>query len=145
MSKLKLPIIIALVLAAAGAGLFFSGIVGGDKGPAKKHVVEPIPLTPPDGQFIINLSDADQSAILALNIALDQRALAEQLDHHRQKRRGQQDLDDRLVKLLEEFLPERLAGQRGEPVGAVLPAALRDLGVGQAALPALGELLEDVA
>lgn len=71
MTKLKLPIIIAVVLAAAGAGLFFSGIVGGEQGPAKKHVVPSIPLAPDSGQFIINLSDGDKSAILALNVALD--------------------------------------------------------------------------
>ena len=71
MSKLKLPIIIAVVLAAAGAGLFFSGIVGGHSGPAKKHVVEPITLTPDSGQFVINLSDADASWILALNVAVE--------------------------------------------------------------------------
>jgi flagellar basal body-associated protein FliL len=71
MSKLKLPIIIAVVLAAAGAGLFFSGIVGGDKGPAKKHVVEPITLAPDQGQFVINLSDTDKSVILAVNVAVE--------------------------------------------------------------------------
>jgi flagellar basal body-associated protein FliL len=68
MSRLKLPIIIAVVLAAAGAGLFFSGIVGGDKGAAKKHYVEPIPMAEP---FIVNLADADKTALLSINIALE--------------------------------------------------------------------------
>jgi flagellar basal body-associated protein FliL len=68
MSKLKLPIIIAIVLAAAGAGLFFSGIVGGDKGAAKKYVVEPIPMAEP---FIVNLADSDRTALLSINIALE--------------------------------------------------------------------------
>lgn len=70
MSKLKLPIILAIVLAAAGAGLLLSGMVGGDSKPAKKHVVEPIALTPPDGSFVVNLADTDAESFLALNVAL---------------------------------------------------------------------------
>lgn len=71
MSKLKLPIIIAVVLAAAGAGLFFSGMVGGKESHAKKHVVEPVMLTPPDGSFIVNLADADTNSYLLFNVALE--------------------------------------------------------------------------
>lgn len=68
MSRIKLPIILAVVLAAAGAGLFFSGIVGGDKGAAKKHVIEPIPMAEP---FIVNLADGDKTALLSINIAIE--------------------------------------------------------------------------
>lgn len=68
MSKLKLPVIIAIVLAAAGAGLFFSGMLGGkEEGPVKKHVVEPIALT---GPFTVNLADTDESRFLLYNIAV---------------------------------------------------------------------------
>lgn len=70
MSRLKLPIIIALVLAAAGAGLFLSGLVG-DSGPKKKYVVEPISLTPPDGSFVVNLADTDATALLSINVAVE--------------------------------------------------------------------------
>lgn len=68
MSKLKLPIILAVVLAAAGAGLFFSGMVGGkEEGPVKKHVIEPIALT---GPFTVNLADTDSNRFLAYNVAV---------------------------------------------------------------------------
>lgn len=67
MSKIKLPIILAVVLAAAGAGLFFSGIVGGKEGPTKKHAIEPIALAEP---FVVNLADADRERYLAFNVAL---------------------------------------------------------------------------
>src|SRR5207244_1509841 len=43
-------------------------------------------------------------------------------------RRREQDLDDRLVELFEEFFPERLARQRGKLVDAVFLFALGDLG-----------------
>ena len=42
----------------------------------------------------------------------------EQIDDHGQQGGGEEDLDDRLVELLEELLPERLARQRRELVGA---------------------------
>lgn len=70
MSKLKLPVILAVVLVAAGAGLFFSGTVGGTDGPVKKHAIEPIALAPPEGSFIVNLADTDQEAYLSFNVAL---------------------------------------------------------------------------
>ncbi|MCW2928475.1 MAG: hypothetical protein JWM86_2443, partial [Thermoleophilia bacterium] len=68
MSKLKLPIIIVLVLAALGGGLFFSGVVGGKTdGPAKKHVIEPTTL----GQdFVVKLADTEGDHYLAFNVAL---------------------------------------------------------------------------
>ena len=40
-----------------------------------------------------------------------------------EERRGEEDLDDRLVELLEELLPQGLSGQRRQAVGAeALPA-----------------------
>lgn len=66
MSKLKLPIIIAIVLAAAGAGLFFSGLLGSDT-KAKKHNVPAIKLTDP---FLINLSDENTDAYLSFSVAV---------------------------------------------------------------------------
>lgn len=67
MSKLKLPIIV-IVLAAAGAGLFASGMVGGKSdGAGKKYVIEPITLAEP---FNVNLADTDQQRLLAFNIAV---------------------------------------------------------------------------
>ncbi len=56
----------------------------------------------------------------------------EQIDDHRQQGGGEQDLDDRLVELLEELLPERLARQRRQVVDAERLPALRDGGGGQA-------------
>src|SRR5262245_60378569 len=48
----------------------------------------------------------------------------EEIDDHRQQGRSQQQLDNRLVELFEELLPERLARQRRELIGAEeLPAA----------------------
>lgn len=68
MSKLKLPIILVIVLAAAGAGLFASGMIGGKpEGPTKKHAVEPIALAEP---FVVNLADADATRLLAFNVAV---------------------------------------------------------------------------
>ncbi len=69
MSKLKLPLIIVAVLAALVAGLFFSGILGGggEKGPVKKHVIEPVSLA---GDFTVNLADGEDR-FAALNIALE--------------------------------------------------------------------------
>lgn len=67
MNKRKLPIIIAAVIAAAGAGLFFSGIVGGKSGPTKKHVVEPVVLAQ---DFTVNLTDTDALAYVAANVAV---------------------------------------------------------------------------
>lgn len=69
MSKLKLPIIIVIVLAAVGGGLFASGIVGGGKshGPVKKHVIEPVALAEP---FTVNLADTDSDRHAVVNIAL---------------------------------------------------------------------------
>ena len=63
MTKLKLPILIAVVLAALGAGLFFSGMVGGKaEAPAKKHVVEPVVLAQ---DFTVNLTDTNARAFVA--------------------------------------------------------------------------------
>jgi flagellar basal body-associated protein FliL len=67
MSKFKLPIIIVLVLAALGGGLFASGMVGGKSGPAKKYAVEPITMTEP---FTINLNDPDSASLLVLSVAI---------------------------------------------------------------------------
>jgi flagellar basal body-associated protein FliL len=67
MSKLKLPVIIVVVLAAAGAGLFFSGMVGGSKDTGKKHVIEPVALAEP---FVVNLADTDSERFLAFNVAV---------------------------------------------------------------------------
>lgn len=68
MSKLKLPLIIVIVLAAVGAGLFASGIVGGKPdGPVKKHVIEPITLAEP---FTVNLADTDSDRHAVVNVAL---------------------------------------------------------------------------
>lgn len=69
MSKLKLPIILAVVLAAAGAGLFFSGMMGGkDEGAAKKHAIQPITLGAEP--FLVNLADLDTDAYLRFNVAV---------------------------------------------------------------------------
>jgi flagellar basal body-associated protein FliL len=68
MSKLKLPIIIVLVLAALGGGLFVSGMGPFAKsGPAKKYAVPPITMTEP---FTINLNDADSASLVLLNVAI---------------------------------------------------------------------------
>ena len=68
MNKFKLPIIIAIVVVAAAAGLFASGMIGGKSdGPAKKHVVEPVALAE---DFTINLADPDVTAVLAMNVGL---------------------------------------------------------------------------
>jgi flagellar basal body-associated protein FliL len=68
MSKLKLPIIIAIVIAAVGAGLFASGMVPGKTdGPIKKHVVEPVALAEP---FTVNLADTDGKHFAVINVAL---------------------------------------------------------------------------
>lgn len=69
MTKLKLPIIIALVVVAGVAGLFVSGIIGGGKaeGPVKKHVIEPVPLAEP---FTVNLADSDADHYLVVGLAL---------------------------------------------------------------------------
>jgi flagellar basal body-associated protein FliL len=76
MSKLKLPVIIALVAVAAVAGLFMSGMVGGkSEGPVKKHVVEPVPLA---GDFTINLKDGSGNDYAVLNVALQLEPMAEE-------------------------------------------------------------------
>lgn len=68
MTKSKLPIILVVVVLAAAAGLYASGMVGGKaEGPAKKHVVEPIALAE---DFTINLSDADSTSMLAMNVGV---------------------------------------------------------------------------
>ncbi len=77
MSKLKLPLIIAIVAIAAGAGLFMSGMLGGksDTGPVKKHVIEPVPL----GQdFTINLADGSGSDYAVLTVALQLEPMGEE-------------------------------------------------------------------
>src|SRR5262249_48455725 len=50
-----------------------------------------------------------------------------QIDDHRQERRRQENLDNGLVELFEELLPERLAPQRREMIAAIALAALSDL------------------
>jgi flagellar basal body-associated protein FliL len=67
MRKLKLPVIIAIVVVAAGAGLFLSGMVGGKEPPKKKHVIAPVALAEP---FVVNLADTDSERFLAFNIAV---------------------------------------------------------------------------
>jgi flagellar basal body-associated protein FliL len=69
MTRFKLPIIIATVLVAIVAGLWFAGVIppGKDAGPAKKHKVEPVALAEP---FIVNLKDAD-GAYLSLGLAVE--------------------------------------------------------------------------
>lgn len=67
MSKLKLPIIIAIVLAAAGAGLFFSGMVGSTPDTKTKHAVEPVPLAQ---DFTVNLKDTEADHYAVLTVAL---------------------------------------------------------------------------
>src|SRR5437879_7100048 len=69
----------------------------------------------------------------------------EEIDVYGQQGRGEQDLDDRLVELVEELLPERLARQRRQAVAAELHAALDDLFCRQAGLGRVGELFLDVA
>lgn len=72
MTKLKLPIIIALVLVAGVAGLFVSGVIGGDKSTGK-----PVPVTPvtmalgsdPNG-FTINTADSTKAGFVVFNLAL---------------------------------------------------------------------------
>src|SRR4051794_35038693 len=71
MTKLKLPIIIAIVAVAGIAGLLLSGVVGGgSKGPVKKHAIEPVLLTAPNGSFLVNLKDSETSSIVRLSVAL---------------------------------------------------------------------------
>lgn len=68
MSKLKNPIVLVIILAALGAGLFASGIIGGSEtGPTKKHAVEPIPLAE---SFGVNLADTDEAHFLSFGIAV---------------------------------------------------------------------------
>lgn len=68
MSKLKLPLIIVAVVAAAAAGLYFSGMIGSkDSGPVKKHVVEPVPLAQ---DFTVNLADAGGGRYAAMTVAV---------------------------------------------------------------------------
>ena len=68
MSKLKLPLIILAVVAAAGAGLYFSGMVGSkDSGPVKKHVLEPVPLAQ---DYTVNLADPGARSYAVLKVAL---------------------------------------------------------------------------
>jgi flagellar basal body-associated protein FliL len=76
MSKLKLPIIIALVAVAAIAGLYMSGMIGGtSNGVVKKHVVAPVPL----GQdFTVNLSDGSGADFAVVNVALQLEPMGEQ-------------------------------------------------------------------
>jgi len=67
--KLKLPIIIAIVAVAGGAGLFTSGVLGGKEAPGKKHMVEPVALAEP---FTINLTDPGGAYLrVALAIQLE--------------------------------------------------------------------------
>lgn len=76
MNRLKLPIIIVAVVAALGAGLYASGIIGGgSSGPVKKHHVPPIPLAEP--QFVVNLKDAN-GAMLRLGLAVQLEPLSEE-------------------------------------------------------------------
>lgn len=64
----RIPIIIVLVLAAAGAGLYVSGMVGGGEPEAKaKHTVEPVPLAQ---DFTVNLKDTDSDHFAVLAVAL---------------------------------------------------------------------------
>lgn len=67
-SKLKLPIIIAVVAIAGVAGLFMSGMIGGkSSGPAKKHVIEPVTMAAP---FQLNTGDTDEQHYAVFNLAL---------------------------------------------------------------------------
>ena len=74
----------------------------------------------------------------------EQRLRLEQIDDHRQKGGGEQDLDDRLVELLQEFLPDRLARQRSQSIGAEELPALGHGGAGQSLIRRTGQLLQDV-
>lgn len=68
MTKAKLPIIVVAVLALVGAGLYFTGIVGGEpEGPTKKHVIEPVALAEP---FTVKLLDSDEAHYVAFNVAV---------------------------------------------------------------------------
>ena len=69
----------------------------------------------------------------------------EEIDDHAQKRRGQQDLDDRLVELLQELLPQRLARQGRQAVDAEPLPTLRDGLGGQPGVNGAWDLLEDGA
>ncbi|MCW2961067.1 MAG: hypothetical protein JWM90_1454 [Thermoleophilia bacterium] len=66
MTKLKLPIIIAIVAIALFAGLKVSGVIGGaPEGPLKKHVVQPVPFAE---EFIVNTKDTDRQIFLSFNV-----------------------------------------------------------------------------
>ena len=69
----------------------------------------------------------------------------EQIDEHRQQGRGEQDLDDRLVELVEELLPQRLARQRRQPVGAEAPRLSGDRVGDRPFSAAVGQCVADLA
>lgn len=68
MTRLKLPIILVVIVIAAGAGLFMTGVIPG-KGAASniKKPVEPVMM--PD-EFVVNLADTDGQTFGKFRIAL---------------------------------------------------------------------------
>lgn len=66
----KVHIIIAtLVVAAAGAGLFFSGLIGG--APEKVHKVSPTPVALGEPSFVVNLADTNDEKYAKISVALE--------------------------------------------------------------------------
>lgn len=77
-TKTLIIVLIGVVVAAA-AGLYLSGMLGGEKEKPVKHAVAPIPLAEP---FIINLADPDVDRLVKLNIAVQLEAMTvEDRDH----------------------------------------------------------------
>lgn len=76
MSKLKLPIIVVIVAAAAVAGLFMSGMIGGSSdGVLKKHVIAPVPL---EQDFTVNLKGGSGADFAVINVALQLEPMGEE-------------------------------------------------------------------
>src|SRR5207253_11118487 len=72
------------------------------------------------------------------------RVVLEQIDEHLQQGRSEQDLDDRLVELLDELLPQRLARQRRQGVATVLLPTAGDRLARQPGVRRAGELRLDL-
>src|SRR5205085_10346627 len=68
--------------------------------------------------FLGGIEGDDQSGENAQRDSAHQPVGLEQVNDHRQQGGGEQDLDDRLIEFLDEFLPKRLTRQGGELVDA---------------------------
>src|SRR5581483_3816928 len=67
----------------------------------------------------------------------------EQIDEHRQQRRAEEDLDDRLIEFFQELFPQRFARQRRQLVDAELTKTLGGRGGAKAILGDARENLLD--